>query len=247
MIVVLKLAAYSVAAGHPSFRPMANTLGSMWWAPAIAFTGTAVLSKILEKRHRESLARHASLQSLREVPWRQFESLVGAYFREQGFTVMENADPGPDGGCDLVLWKDGKRTLVQCKRLRNQKVSVNQVREFFGVVMASGAAHGIFVTTSEFTEDAMRFGLGQATLELIPGRRLVQLVQALNPSASEPADEGEEEPPPACPECQEPMVIRVSRRGPTPGSEFWGCSRYRVAGCSGMLPLTRNRKTMQVQ
>ena len=56
----------------------------MRWAPAIVFTGPALLSKILEKRHREALSRHPSHQSLCEVPWQDFESMVVAYYREQG-------------------------------------------------------------------------------------------------------------------------------------------------------------------
>jgi restriction system protein len=237
MIVVIKLAAYSVAAGgHPAYRPAAATLGSMWWAPAIAFTGTAVLSKILEKRNRAALARHTSLQSLCEVPWRDFESLVAAYYREQGFTALENPEPGPDGGCDLVMWKNGERTLVQCKRFRKQKVTVQQVREFFGVVVASGAARGVFVTTSEFTPEAMEFGLRQAALELIPGKRLVQLIQGLRPPSAvsevSPLDENR---PPVCPKCAEPMVRRVARQGRAPGSEFWGCTRF--PSCRGTLQL----------
>jgi restriction system protein len=236
MIVVLKFAAYSVAAGHPAYRPVAATLGSMWWIPAIVCTGTAILSKVLEKRHRAALARHFSLQTLREVPWREFESLVAAYYREQGFTALENPEPGPDGGCDLVMWKNGERTLVQCKRLRDRKVTVQQVREFFGVVVASGAARGVFVTTSEFTPEAMEFGLRQAALELIPGQRLVQLIQGLRPSSTDsefaPLDESR---PPVCPKCAEPMVRRVARQGRALGSEFWGCTRF--PSCRGTLQL----------
>ena len=39
---------------------------------------------------------------------------------------------------------------------------------------------------------------------------------------------------PVCPRCGEPMLLRTSKRGPTPGSQFWGCPRYpRCAGLPG--------------
>ena len=191
------------------------------------------------------------------MPWREFESLVGAFYRHQGYTVFENIDDnGPDGGIDLVLKKDGQRTIVQCKRLWSKKVTVQQVREFFGVVVAEGAERGLFVTTSEFTPDAMEFGLRQASLELIPGMRLVQMLQdagIVSPSpapATLPAQEipscasgvtVEDEQAPACPRCSEKMIIRRSRKGRTAGSEFWGCQRF--PSCRG----TRQLRTPNVE
>ena len=29
-----------------------------------------------------------------------------------------------------------------------------------------------------------------------------------------------------CPRCGSPMILRTAKRGPNPGSQFWGCSRY---------------------
>lgn len=33
-------------------------------------------------------------------------------------------------------------------------------------------------------------------------------------------------PVPSCPACSSPMVMRTAKRGPNPGSQFWGCSQY---------------------
>jgi four helix bundle suffix protein len=40
---------------------------------------------------------------------------------------------------------------------------------------------------------------------------------------------------PACPLCGKPMALRMARKGPHAGSQFWGCSRYPV--CKGTRPL----------
>ena len=118
---------------------------------------------------------------------------------------------------------------------------MQQVREFFAVVVAEGAERGIFVTTSDFTPDAMEFGLRQAALELVPGMRLRQMLQDAGivfPSPAPvilsarkiPADASgvatEDDQAPACPHCSEKMVIRRSRKGRSAGSEFWGCPRF---------------------
>lgn len=242
MIVVLKLAAYSVAVGHPSFQPLAATMGSMWWAPAIVFSGLAMLSKLLEKRHAAALRRLASLEKLRAVPWRQFESLVGAYYRSEGYSVFENGVPGPDGGIDLVLVKNGQRTLVQCKKFRDRNVTVNHVRELLGVMHDEGAAKGILVTTAEFTADAMALGLRHAVLDLVPGPRFAQLIQD---RFGENLEADLEEKPtatqdcvkdaPHCPYCNELMEQKTARRGVHQGKQFWGCPRW--PDCEGIRPI----------
>jgi len=49
------------------------------------------------------------------MSWQQFETLVGEGFLRRGGRVKETGGGGPDGGVDLVLSKDGEKTLVQCK------------------------------------------------------------------------------------------------------------------------------------
>ena len=40
--------------------------------------------------------------------------------------------------------------------------------------------------------------------------------------------------PPACPRCSQPMTLRIARRGPHAGSQFWGCTAY--PACRGTRP-----------
>jgi 8-oxo-dGTP diphosphatase len=35
---------------------------------------------------------------------------------------------------------------------------------------------------------------------------------------------------PVCPDCKKPMVLRITQRGPNPGSKFWGCVNYPACG-----------------
>jgi hypothetical protein len=44
-----------------------------------------------------------------------------------------------------------------------------------------------------------------------------------------------------CPACGHPMVLRENR---TTGEEFWGCSRFRIAGCNGrQIPQSYQERT----
>ena len=40
-------------------------------------------------------------------------------------------------------------------------------------------------------------------------------------------------PPPACPKCGQPMILRTARRGRNRGSRFWGCSAWSSSSCTG--------------
>ena len=84
----------------------------------------------------------------------------------------------PDGGVDLVLHKGGKTTVVQCKHWRDTQVSVQPVRELFGVMHASGAHAAIFVSTGAYTSDAVEFAQ-ELPIRLIDGDELARMVVAI--------------------------------------------------------------------
>src|SRR5690606_14662100 len=57
------------------------------------------------------------------LSWSEFEGLVADFFRRQGYDVREST-PGPDGGVDLDLRRNGERHLVQCKNWSERPVGV---------------------------------------------------------------------------------------------------------------------------
>ena len=194
-----------------------------WAAAAILAAGLAGVVR----RHwmRFLLSRSDSLESIRQLDWADFERLVGEAYRGQGFAVVQRGGPQPDGGIDLQLSRGSERVVVQCKHWKNRQVPVQRVRELLGVVTAEGVDRGILVATGGFTRDALKFAIGKP-LQLVDGDALARLARAANQppvpqetNASVPSQ-------PACPQCGKPMVSRRARRGPTAGSQFWGCSSY---------------------
>lgn len=120
---------------------------------------------------------HAALELL---SWREFENLVGEFFRRKGFRVEQRGGHEADGGVDWVASIGEDRYLVQCKHWRMQRVGVKVVREICGVAAAEGAA-GVFVVTSgTFTEEARRFvDENRVDIELISGSQLRQMIRGL--------------------------------------------------------------------
>lgn len=217
-------------------------LKPLWPLLPMLVATTATVSALKEKRARRTLHKIKTLQEIKQVSWQEFEQPTATYYRELGYFAEHIGKAGPDGGVDLKLSQNGKTTLVQCKRFTGRSIGVQAIREFFGVVVAEGADKGIFVTTNDFTPEAMAFGLSQATLELIPGIRFAQMVQNLqtaspplpaplnyNPPA-EPLLSGQASAP-SCPRCASDMVVRKAKRGLNSGNEFWGCLKFPV--CHG--------------
>ncbi|PXX73152.1 restriction system protein [Pseudomonas sp. LAMO17WK12:I10] len=123
--------------------------------------------------------------AIRNLNWDQFEQMVGEAFRKQGYAVAETVK-GPDGGIDLELRRGGELFLVQCKQWKAEKVSVQVVRELYGVMSARGAAGGFVVTSGVFTKDAWKFAMG-TSVHLVDGSRLVEWFKAPNTKIQYPS------------------------------------------------------------
>ncbi len=91
-----------------------------------------------------------------------FERLVASLLARMGFHIEMTKASG-DGGVDIVATLEkpllGGRYLIQCKRFAiGNLVGAPVVREFYGAVRADHrAVKGIFITTSNFTDQAKGF------------------------------------------------------------------------------------------
>ncbi|MCZ8318309.1 MAG: restriction endonuclease [Lysobacteraceae bacterium] len=210
-----------------AFSPFAWAVLAMCWVGALA-------SFIARAKRRQLLEAQTGLDSLGAMTWQQFEVLVGEAFRRRGYRVEENGLGGADGGVDLILSKDGRRELVQCKQWRSQQVGVAVVREMWGLA-GHYRVDGIkIVSLGDYTNDAADFAKGKP-IELINGTSLLELikkVQAPSPERSTVVNEPTLSP--DCPRCQGPMVERQNR---ATQSRFWGCSDY--PKCRGTRPLEK--------
>lgn len=211
-----------------------------------AFLFGALVS-VLSRHKRNALyaqVANAGVRSaLEDMPWQEFEQLVGEFFRRKGFSIKETGGGGADGGIDLVVALGADRYLVQCKQWKARQVGVATVRELFGVMAAQGAAGGFVVTSGAFTDDARRFAEGRE-IDIITGDQLTDMIRAARSVSAATAKITA--PPkaadtvlphlhvPVCPQCGAAMVLRTARKGTNAGSSFWGCPQY--PKCRGTRP-----------
>ena len=117
--------------------------------------------------------------------WRDFERLVGEAFHRRGYAVEETGLGGADGGIDLILRKDGRTELVQCKQWRSRQVKASVVREMWGLVSHHKADAVKIVCVGDFTRDAKEFAEGKA-IELITGERLLEMIREVQSAPQRP-------------------------------------------------------------
>jgi restriction system protein len=206
-------------------------------------------AELQKRRKRRRLDRQTGLESVRDLPWAEFEELVAEAYRREGYSVEHTGGAAPDGGVDVVLRRNGQTTLVQCKHWKTWTVGVKIVRELRGVMASENADYGIVVTSGTFTSEARVFAQ-ENRISLVDGKELIALVRSVQkkrapssafattaavsrPTRPEPVP-AVSQVTPTCPRCGSLMVHRIAKRGSSAGSPFWGCSRY--PGCPGTRP-----------
>ncbi|MGO8931180.1 MAG: restriction endonuclease [Limisphaerales bacterium] len=217
----------AVFAGLPTLAPFA----------ALVFGIMAVASALFGAKRRRLVDEQRSLDTLRATPWKDFEYLVAEAYRRRGFTVDYSLSKGSDGGVDLILQRDGRRSLVQCKQWKVFSVGRPVLQQMFGIVTAEGADEAIIVTSGQFTDEARAFARGKP-MQLVDGPSLLELVTSVQ-AGRENVSKAEPDPVPAsvaprCPRCGKEMILRTARRGSQAGSTFWGCPSF--PACKGTLP-----------
>lgn len=235
-VVVYLVVGLAVGSLPEVFEPLGKSLRVVGNVFAGLFVLAGVCSLIRSVGIRRDLEKQGGLESLAAMPWKAFEDFVGEVYRRQGYSVEERLGGGADGGVDLVLRREGERTLVQCKRWTGRAVGAPVVRELYGVMVSEGADAAVLVTTSRFTKEVRDFVRGKPVM-LVDGRELAGLVRQVqrsgrvasvvgeNASSRGGADDRKPEER-NCPQCGAAMVRRVARKGARAGREFWGCSTF---------------------
>jgi restriction endonuclease Mrr len=107
----------------------------------------------------------AGIEALRAKSPYEFEELVTTLYQRMGFSVKPTGG-AHDGGVDIWARRytdTGEESIVvQCKHYLGGKVRPEEVREFYGAIMAhSQVTRGILVTSGDFSETSKKFALGK--------------------------------------------------------------------------------------
>lgn len=161
----------------------------------------------------QNIKSKGARETVEGLSWQDFEFLLSEWFKKDGFSTELTGGGGADGGIDIKLYKDNELYLVQCKHYKAWKVSVNIVRELFGVMTAENAVGGYVVTSGKFTKEAKAFAEDKSIV-LIDGSKLDNILDSnIAPERKSSTQK--------CPKCNSDLVERKGKYG-----TFLGCSTY---------------------
>lgn len=113
----------------------------------------------------------------------QFEKFVLELLNGMGYGAVEKnfevVGQSGDNGIDGIIYQDKlgiDRIYVQAKKWNENKVHSKDIRDFIGSLSLRGTNKGVFITTSQFTEDALRTVSmnPQNIIILIDGKKLTE-------------------------------------------------------------------------
>lgn len=172
------------AHGNVIFSPTSAMEISRMSPLALVFFGLLAGGSFWFGKRRRLHDEQMSLQPLQEMSWNELLDLVAEMFRREGNEVSamsagsaESAkSTGAEGakvdGVDMVLRKDGRMSVVQCRHWKHLPVGEPIVREIFESMAAKKADEVVIVTTGRFSSEAHSFASGKP-IRLIDGRTLL--------------------------------------------------------------------------
>jgi restriction system protein len=157
----------------------------VWLSRLATSTAWVVLSMTLvmaaravfdARRRRAWVIKQRSLETIRRMPWADFERLVAEVFIREGYTVDLIGQGGADGGVDVLLRRGREVLLVQCKHWLSNRVGVSIAREMLGLAVHYGASGIVIVCTGGFTRETYNFVSGKA-IRLVDGEELLRIIR----------------------------------------------------------------------
>ena len=204
------------------------------WAAGLPRAAGVLLRRVRSPEERSASAAREkfdterwSLELLKHLEWRRFEELCVAYFEALGFSA-QISHSRTDGAVDIGLCAAGAERaaiLVHCQAWNAYRVGVKPVRELRAAMTSAGAADGVLITSSRFTQEAVALA-ARENIELIDGAGFLAKLAALAPEKNlgllRFATQGDFLTP-TCPRCSIKMISRSSTHE---GRRFWGCPNY---------------------
>ena len=127
----------------------------------------------------EAQVKSDLLEKLKSLDPFFFEKVILILLSKMGYGEFIETSKTGDGGVDGIINQDKlglEKIYIQAKRYNENKVREKEIRNFIGA-MSGDTTKGVFVTTSEFDEPAIKKAHeAHHTIILIDGKKLVDLL-----------------------------------------------------------------------
>ncbi len=127
-----------------------------------------------KKRDKEMDELNKIIERYKDDPY-NFETFCAHLYYLMGIDA-ECTSCSNDGGYDIVLnFKNGEKGIVECKCYNNKKIGRPYIQKLVGANQIVGAEHLIYITTSDYSEAAIKYAK-ETDVELINGIQLLDMI-----------------------------------------------------------------------
>jgi restriction system protein len=173
-------------------------LRSAWWISVLVAAGIVLVSRIAlpdkyfvfgavaavpfvviacialwRQLQKPSAARVATtLESVVAMNWKDFSAAMESAFRRDGYEVSRI----DAAGADFEMRKEGRKTLVNCKRWKVGRTGVEPLRDLLIARDRREADEVVYVATGQVTEQAVRYA-AEKRIRLMQGEDLALLLR----------------------------------------------------------------------
>ncbi|RYE56647.1 MAG: restriction endonuclease [Sphingobacteriales bacterium] len=122
-------------------------------------------------------SKQEKLSLLGDLSFRQIECLVERLYASMDFETIltqKTRDDGKDVIATMMAIGKKSRIMIECKS-HKKNIGVRYVRELLGVVEQNRVNKGVLISTSGFSDPALKFAKENDRIELIEGEKLVSM------------------------------------------------------------------------
>jgi restriction system protein len=144
-----------------------------------------IQQKVLELRNEEIIrftkVNLSSKEFLYKTSPNEFEDVIAEMYKKLGYDVKQTPYSN-DKGKDIILKKDGRKYLVECKRYHFENtIGREALQKFFAAIIEEKAEKGFFVTTSDFKSTSIKYANDIKKIDLINGNKLILMMREIYP------------------------------------------------------------------
>lgn len=177
---------------------------------------------LVRKRQKNERIRSSGISEIDSMDGVQFEEYLKLLFASKGYQVKGTTVTG-DFGADLLLKKEGIKTVVQAKRY-SKPVGIKAVQEVIPAMKMYDASEAWVVSNSSYTKAAIELAKSH-NVRLIGRADLITIITGLA-STEKPDPVALKKVVPQeirkkCERCGSPLKIRNGKSG-----IFYGCSSF---------------------
>lgn len=157
----------------PSYAQIFALLLQFW--PLWLILGTLVVLRLAVEIYKHRRLAMSGIADIDKMTGAMFEQYLEILFHNHGYKVERTGKTG-DYGADLVICKDGIRTIVQAKRYK-KNVNLKAVQEAVAAKAMYKCSQAMVVTNSYFAKSALVLARENG-VELWDREQLVRMILA---------------------------------------------------------------------